>query len=63
MTTQHTNAKELSIEDLRDNFAVMVNNAITEGRADQVAVIVDSYRAQIKSSRTLIERIRDFLAA
>ena len=63
MTTQHTNHKELSLEDLRDNFAVMVNNAITEGREAQVGDIVDAYRAQIRAPRSLMERIRDFLAA
>jgi hypothetical protein len=63
MTTTHINAKELSLEDLRDNFAVMVNNAITEGRDAQVADIVEAYRIQTRAPRSLIERIRDFLAA
>lgn len=55
--------KELSLEDLRDNFAVIVNNAITEGREGQIGAIVDSYRAQRGIRPSLLERIREFLAS
>ena len=58
MTTQHTNAKELSIEDLRDNFAVMVNNAITEGREAQVTQLVAEFQATqvVLPRKTVVER-------
>lgn len=55
--------KELSLEDLRDNFAVIVNNAITEGREGQIGAIVDSYRAQRGVRPGLLDRIREFLAS
>ena len=61
MTHKPATMKELSLEDLRDNFAVMVNNAITEGR--EVTDIVDSYKAQFGKRPTLIERIRELFAS
>ncbi|CAB4343793.1 MAG: hypothetical protein F2839_06560 [Actinobacteria bacterium] len=59
--------RELSLDDLQVNYAVMVNNAITEGRSNQVATIVRSYNAQRNGlaplNRSLWQRFLDYIEA
>ena len=56
--------RELSLDDLQSNFAVMVNNAITEGREAQVTQLVAEFQATqvVLPRKTVVERIREFLA-
>lgn len=56
--------RELSLDDLQSNFAVMVNNAITEGREAQVQDLVREYQATRLTlpRKTVVDRIREFLA-
>ena len=56
--------RELSLEDYQDNFAVIVNNAITEGREYQIPEIIREFTAQKPAARrTLRERFVEFLSA
>ena len=59
-----TTMRELSQDDLQSNFAVMVNNAITEGREAQVTQLVAEFQATqvVLPRKTVVERIREFLA-
>lgn len=52
--------KELSLEDLQDNFAVVVNNAITEGRTADIQAIVHAHQAQHPVTVSIIDRVRAF---
>ena len=56
--------REISLDDLQSNFAVMVNNAIPEGRESAVPVLVREYRATrpVPQRTTVKERIRAFFA-
>lgn len=56
--------RELSLDDLQSNFAIMVNNAITEGREAQVQELVREYQATRVTlpRKNVVERIREFLA-
>lgn len=60
--------RELSLDDLQVNYAVMVNNAITEGRSNQVPAIVTSFKAQQERGlapvhKSLWQRFLDYIEA
>ena len=56
--------REISLDDLQSNFAVMVNNAITDVPESAVPVLVREYRATRPAAQrtTVKERIRAFFA-
>lgn len=62
-----TTMKELSQDDLQVNYAVMVNNAITEGHEADVAMIVRSFNNEkfnnVLPRRSVLDRVREFFLA
>ncbi|MEI6405194.1 MAG: hypothetical protein WCO64_05410 [Actinomycetes bacterium] len=62
-----TTVKELSQDDLQVSYAIMVNNAITEGHETDVPMIVRSFKGEkfnnVMPRRSVLDRVREFLLA